>query len=386
MWAGAGKSVIRIPDAFFPAEGFNGVREPLCVRALILKCGEQQAALLSYEMTSLRDYAVSDARSLTRQITGIPESAVWVGVTHTFSAPHTRSRDALHRGDQELRNKNALFCRALDQALREALAQALDNLQQVRVLYGKGLCSANANRDEETPEGWWKGYSPREFSDHEVPAVSFVPVGENKPSAILFTFDVQSNQTEHSGMCSSDFAGEACRYIEQRTSAVALYFVGAAADQIPAPGSQGAELGAAVLQAVDSAREIPGRHIALYRQVDSYPGQQMPADMRSLMPDRSYCYKTAEQRRSAAERFDLDGVTFIGVKPELCSRTGSRIRALGQNIMVMTLINGGEKYMADALSYQRRTYEAMNSQFAEGAAEQLVKNLSRLLDQKEETQ
>ena len=52
---------------------------------------------------------------------------------------------------------------------------------------------------------------------------------------------------------------------------------------------------------------------------------------------------------------------------------------------VVTMANGAAKYLADAGSYQRITYAAMNSQYAAGAAEKvaarLVESLQRLRDQ-----
>jgi hypothetical protein len=39
------------------------------------------------------------------------------------------------------------------------------------------------------------------------------------------------------------------------------------------------------------------------------------------------------------------------------------------------MVNGGQKYMADRESYDRMTYEAMNSIFGRGAAEQLRDSL-----------
>ena len=47
--------------------------------------------------------------------------------------------------------------------------------------------------------------------------------------------------------------------------------------------------------------------------------------------------------------------------------------------MVMTMVNGGAKYMADSSAYERFTYEAMNSPFARGSAELLCEKAVELL-------
>lgn len=46
---------------------------------------------------------------------------------------------------------------------------------------------------------------------------------------------------------------------------------------------------------------------------------------------------------------------------------------------VVTMVNGAAKYMADAGSYDRITYEAMNSRYAKGAAETVTARLADLL-------
>lgn len=386
MRAGAGKAQIKFQDGLLPVEGFTAVESPLYVRALLLECNETRAALLSVEMTSLQDYAISRLKALAAQTADLSEQAVWVGVTHTFSAPHTRSLSALKKGDANLRQKNEMLCSALEQALREALAEAMSTLQNVQLHYGEGVCTANVNRDIETPQGWWKGKNSLAFSDHTVPVVSFI-AGDSKPLALLYTFDVQSNQTEGTGVISSDFVGNASLCAEERSGAVALCFAGAAADQVPADNAKAASLANAVLQASAAAKPVLTSGLRVCSQDNVYSGQELPADMHALRPDRSYSYQPAEERHSAIELLDLGGIALIGVKPELCSQTGARIRAgvQGKPVLLFTLINGGEKYMADSLSYERRTYEAMNSKFAAGSAEKLTKNIAALLQGKDKS-
>ena len=50
-----------------------------------------------------------------------------------------------------------------------------------------------------------------------------------------------------------------------------------------------------------------------------------------------------------------------------------------RNEFVVTLFNGGAKYMADADSCDRITYESQNSPFMKGAAEKLVACARELL-------
>lgn len=384
MRAGAGKAQIKFSDEFLPIESFTAVQSPLFVRALLLECDGARAVLLSFELTSLQDYAITRFKALAAQKANVLEQAVWVGVTHTFSVPHTRSLHALEKGDEALRQKNEALCAALEQALAKALSKAVDTLQEVQLSYGEGVCTANISRDIETPQGWWKGKNPQGFADHTVPVVSFL-TGKGQPLALLYTFDVQSSQTEGLGLISSDFVGNASCCAEERSGAVALYFTGAAADQTTADDADGEALAEAVLQAAADTRPLPAECLCVYSQEGVYPGQIPPADMHTLHPDKSYRYLPAELRHSTVEVLDLGGIAFVGVKPELCSQTGAQIRAgaPGKPVLLFTLVNGGEKYMADRISYERRTYEAMNSKFAEGSAEMLTENIAALLQGKD---
>ncbi|MFD3380957.1 MULTISPECIES: hypothetical protein [unclassified Streptomyces] len=62
---------------------------------------------------------------------------------------------------------------------------------------------------------------------------------------------------------------------------------------------------------------------------------------------------------------------FVGVAPELSTDTALAIRKHSPfpHTAVMSMLEGGSKNMAEAQSYARITYEAMDSQYAQGSAE-----------------
>ena len=67
------------------------------------------------------------------------------------------------------------------------------------------------------------------------------------------------------------------------------------------------------------------------------------------------------------------------MKPELNCVTAQAICGGDPHVRVVTLWNGGAKYMADADSYDRITYESQNSPFGRGAAELLTQVARELL-------
>ena len=55
----------------------------------------------------------------------------------------------------------------------------------------------------------------------------------------------------------------------------------------------------------------------------------------------------------------------VGVKPELNCVTAAEIekQSAYEDTLVVQMVNGAQKYMADEQSFARKTYESMNSFF-----------------------
>ncbi|MEV6543971.1 hypothetical protein [Streptomyces sp. NPDC051665] len=72
---------------------------------------------------------------------------------------------------------------------------------------------------------------------------------------------------------------------------------------------------------------------------------------------------------------------LAGVQAELNADTGLDLKAASPfpATCVVTMVNGAAKYMADTGSYDRITYEAMNSRYGKGAAETVTARLVELL-------
>lgn len=387
--AGAGKAEIVMPDSIFPIEKFERVLDPLHVRTLLL-VNDITFAFISVEMTSVRPYALDRMRSMAAEFLEVSKEQVWVGVTHTFSAPHTRSEKALSNEGAVVRKKNDVLCEALYQALLSALHAAKESLQEVRLGFGSASCPVNVNRDQELAEGWWLGADRDGFSDSFVRSLC-INRTDGSLMAVLFSYDVQSSVLDGAGgMISSDLAGRASSYLEEQGCPVALFLLGAAGDQAPDMGNAGEcateteriawketlgrMLGKAVEEAVSHAEEISVLQGIRYgAQSVICPGQIIPPNMRDLKPARFWQYREDGHRKMVFFWMALGELALIAVKPELCSKTAHHIRSASpySYTMVFTMVNGAEKYMADELSYERNTYEAMNSMYGKGAAELL---------------
>ena len=410
--AGAGRVAIELPAELFPWQGFRGVHDALHARVLLLD-GGRRVALVSVEMTSLPEEQISLLRRGVSEIAGLPSENVWICVTHTMSAPHVMPERMCETAAD--REKNRLLSRAIETAVEEAVSQAVAGLTAVRMGHESGYCDVNANRDVLTAEGWWLGLSETGFSDKTV-RVLRLETPDGQTLAVLFSHCVRPAVMERppgtgdAGLVSADLAGAACALIEQEYggATTALFFMGAAGDQTPALtgaryqylGRKGAlrvkeagdgghavadmtgtRLGAEVLRVCELIEcKESDEGLLSARWTVEFPGQEM-GDTRSIRPTREHVFVPGPDGSAELEVIALGEVALVGVAPELCCQTGFDLREQSPfaETLVLTMVNGAAKYMAERSAYERFTYEARNSPFGRGSAEILVKEAARLL-------
>lgn len=385
---GAGKAVIDL-EGVLPHDGFAAIHDSLCVRALVFE-GEDggRYCLLSAEETSLRDDA--SLRAAAAEAVGCDGKAVWVSVTHTFSAPHVRTPG--HLPDDAARERNELFARRLTQAVRGACEQAVSALVPASFSIACGRCSVNANRDVETSEGWWLGINPDGFSDRTVRVLSICKAAmRDQVIATVFSADIQSSVVQ--GLCdaagnllvSSDLVGATARLLEDRLGGTAIFLVGAAGDQAPRVTGAGALpelseiLAAEVVASLDGTEDLKVSDLRLLSRTVTLPGQRR-ADFATLSPRLSYAFEPADPEPTTVYLARLGELSVVGIQPEVESRFGARLRdAATRPFELVTLVNGAQKYLPGAGAYDRITYEAMNSGFARGAEELLEETIINLV-------
>lgn len=117
------------------------------------------------------------------------------------------------------------------------------------------------------------------------------------------------------------------------------------------------------------------------------PGKEMERDLKKLHPVKQAEYIPAEDKEAEVEAVCIGGIALLGVKPELNCCSGLTIGAASpfKETLICTMVNGAAKYMADKKSYDRFTYEAINSPFGKGAAEILTRQSAALLESLKKT-
>lgn len=427
MKIGAGKKEIQFPADFFPAEGFTSIYDSLHVRVVVLH-GNEQLAILSAELTSLPASEIDLLKKIVSEETGVKEEHCWICVTHTFSAPHIMPDAALTT--DAAKAKRMVLQNCIYAAARAAARMAAETVQDAVLKQGSSQCFVNINRDVETPDGWWVSNYGTGLSDKTVDTIYAEEVA-GKPICILVYYAVQSSVMDGSVLAdggkavTSDLAGAACAELEgQYPGATVIFLLGAAGDQAPVKKAKtlcqddsgewkeqdfqeagismyrelGHTLADCVREAIDMSTELmvigevvsasvmkAGAADAEFLEIDTLdfrvPAKQMNSNLQGLTPTRYYEYISTGEQEISIEAIRIGPVAMLGVKPELNCRTAEQIKGKSpfETTWVITMVNGGAKYMADAESYDRYTYEAMNSPYGKGAAEVLCSHAKLLL-------
>lgn len=383
--AGAGRAEIGLPSEIFPIDGYSGQHDPISARILVVET-QARFVLASLELPSLREYMVERLRVRLAEAADTPPNRVWVGVTHTLSAPHTRSADALT--DPDVARSNDLFCAAVERACLTAATEALTTLAPCRIGSARVQAAVNVNREVRDEAGWAFGIDPDCFSDHTL-AVVVVERLDGSPIATLYNLDLRPSITETADdprLVSADCTGSASREVERARGGVALYLPGAMADQAPDPRAAEPQ-GATVVD--DPAGAVYPTAAAIGRTLAGYIAQAAAA----ATPQASATIQSWDTACECPSRtpgpavavdlhlLRLGDAALLGLRPELSSILGSRIRAASPwaQTLVCTMVNGGAKQLVDDQAHQLGTRTAAASPFGPGAGRIVVDAARQLL-------
>ena len=411
LYVGAGCGTIHFPDALFPMEGFCGVHDAPVARVLILECGEK-AALVSLELVMLPPELVELVKTIIANRTGTKRENIWVHTTHAITTPHAPHAPmgpggvSLELGEEDkkdLERKIKLYTEALKDAVMEATETAADSFQPARLGVGRAQSHISTNRDVETPFGWWVGRNPEgktnpnfdllRFDGEDGHVIGTVLTGGLKPCAID-----NSQMKENKRMVSSDVPGLACRLMEARTGVPCLFFMGAAGDQVPKEqalleevlpdgtvkthdygvekglhivsrlGSRLAEDVMPALQSICCAEAAP--EIKTAQTAILWGGKgRIP-----MMPRKTVEFTYERDVRIDGQIMTLGEIAFVGLKPEVNCITAEELSEESpyEKTILISMVNGGQKYMPDSAAYENITWEAQSSMMMPGAAEAWV--------------
>ena len=402
--AGAGRADVVLPSSLYPLDGFTGEHDPLAVRVLLLDDGNTRIGITVVDLTSIADGMIASLKAILSGVADVAPDHAIVCAGHSFATPHVFVGDQLPLGTDASRND--AMRQAFETAMRAAAALAVSSLQAARLGFGSGTSPIGVNRDMPTPRGWWLGANDAGFADPFI-GVLRVDGRDGKPLAILMNVAVQPSVMDGSQLAaggkliSADLAGAAARHVEEHyPCAVAFFIVGAAGDQSPYlqanrhvvndDGSVarvdlhetgltlldllGERLGKDLVGVADSIRTQSTPTLGIAREDIAIHGLDFSPRNASVGPVTSFTYQSGAKVEVPVVLIRIGDIAFVGLQPELEASTGAKIRASSPypHTIVATMVDGAAKYLPDAQSYPRFTYEARSSPYAQGAAETIA--------------
>lgn len=418
LYAGAGTGTICFPKELFPIEGFCGIHDNPVARVLVMECKEK-AALVSLELVMLPSEYIEMVKDIIEKYTKTPKKNVWVHTTHAITTPHAPHApigmggvpvEISEEDKVDLDKKTKIYADVVKNAVIEAARKAAETFESAAMGNAQAECKLSVNRDVETPLGWWIGKNPAgrtnamydvlRFDNGQGRCIAAVITGGLKPCAID-----NSQMKENRRLISSDIPGFACRLIEKELDAPCLFFMGAAGDQVPVEQALYDEVQEdGTIKCIDLGVE---EGLKIVERLGNQMVQDILPTIRELVCDRTEALikvaetsmvwdgkgrlpmmprKTVEFIKERDVEINgnilvLGDIALVGLKPEVNCITAQQLSEASpyEKTILMSMINGGQKYMPDAEAYQKITWEAQSSMMMVGAAEGWIQAVSNKL-------
>ena len=365
------------------AKPFEGVHDPIFVRALALDNGVDTAAIVA---TDLVEFGPSIAlrQRIAREL-AIPADHIIITASHDHNAPRGGPITPGTSSQQGRPLSTPAYTQFIDEQVMTALRQAKASLQPARVGVGTGRTDINVNRNGYSPNG--RGAAdPEGPSDKTVWVVKFESLA-GEPLALLMNYAVHSVVAGmDNALVTGDLAGAAERFVERRyqDKVVALWTMGPAGDQNPkynvralengrdtdpaknkalayeAMDAMGQILGAEVIQTASRiTRMTPTARIQGAERVftcATKPPVVRPAGPGPGGPGPGF---TPDQHLPSMDvRLGLiliNQIAITGVSGEVFTRIYSHLKKNSPltNTMMVTMANDRIGYIADDASYDR---------------------------------
>lgn len=207
----AGASKIDITPAL-PAlpEGFQGISDPIYVRAIVIDEGRSKAAMVTVDTGVISTDTWSRVSTQIARDPGIPAPNLILTATHTHSVPFAGLDD-------------------IEIPILKAIRVPSENTVPARMSFGTGVSYIIVNRniiDSETHR-WWEGPNYEGPSDKTVSVLQFSTTDGN-PIAVLYNYGVHAVVSGQLDEIGGDIPGAASRYVEDTLggNAVALWSEG----------------------------------------------------------------------------------------------------------------------------------------------------------------
>ncbi|MGN0987874.1 MAG: hypothetical protein ACI4OO_08575 [Otoolea sp.] len=418
---GAGKAEILFPEEMFPTEeGYNKIHDYPCARIICLESDGERFVFAHLELNNIFDSGTDRVVKTVREEWEVPCDHIWVHCLHVLETPHPQPD--FKRDEMSLRF-NSLFFSAVENAVRQAVKQAGENVRPAKAGARFGVCgSCNTNRNILTQDGWWLGSGEEEPKDTSVGVIRFDDM-DDSPVAILYVYNSQasimdgSTGEDGSRYVTADLAGKSAAFVEQEfPGCVAMYCTGAGGDGCPSFQSRrcvlgaggktwikdlheqgfllvellGERLGSEVVHCAEQiVCKIPD--VPVMSRIGSVDFAGRPRVPREEMrPHKTFDFASDGSVRIMEPAFLQIGrdVVLVGVFAEIDALTEMQMKKNSPYPFTAVLTfsqfghhagKGMGKYMGNRSMYERVTFQAINSGVAEGSAEKLCDYVTDIL-------
>lgn len=422
--AGAGQAILDFPVEMFPTDGFKGIHDAPQVRLIILDAGER-IAIAAVELVNIPSDGIDLCRKIISTITNTPYENIWIHATHAITTPHAPGgplAEPWHKlpagvkikplDPKDIRRRE-LFIDTLKNSITKAAVQARESFRNASIGIGTGTLDINTNRDIETPFGWWIGLNGHGLSNKNM-SVLRINAETGESIAFLLSYGIKpcaidnAEMDKNTRLVSSDIPGRACTLMEEEYGVPCLFCTSAAGDQIPKEQAWysvvdkegkvdqidlGVTKGLEIVERLGSvmgkkAIEVAGNITCNTTETSInryFVEASFPAKNRGDMPKspvRKVNFIPEKELRVGAEIITMGSIALIAVKPEVNCTTELDLQKKSpyKYTLLMSMVNGGLKYMPDQASYDRGTWEAQNTLLGPGTAEKWEKMVIDTLD------
>ncbi len=384
LLAGAAKIALPLSPGL-PLAGYGkrvetakGTHDPLFVRALALKQGDERVLLISADLLAVTDEIRDAVLEKIRAKISFPRRGLMIAATHTHSGPGALSSGFLEQFAAGPFDR-AFFEKTTD-AMAEAALRAEGAIQPARISHGAALA----------PELIRNRMNPSGPVDPEVRFVEIVgEVGQT--IATLVNFSAHATVLKPDNL---DFSGDYPGFFEAALEAqggIALFTAGSVADQTahPPKGSdrfrQAEAMGRELARKVrESRRTLPEEVSPLSARILSV---HLPPSQVKVRSDRrlaSFLSRPFFDTQTILQTLRIGPLLLVGIPADLSVLLGEKIkahaRARGMEAIIIGFANDYIGYLLPHDLYRTDAYEARMSFHGPQMGEYLSEMAERLID------
>ena len=400
----------------------KGALDPIYVTCIALSDGTETILAVTIDVIGIRDNLLINARNNLSAASGVPFDKIFVGATHTHSAPAMSKNN-----DAEI-----AWWKDYEAALRTAAEDAMKDLAPAKLqATTKVIDGMNFVRHYLMNDGTYYGSNfgseDSGFKDHATkndPQMVLIKLDrENKKDILMVNWQAHPASVAREvdyNMVSADFVGYMRVAMEQQTGMHFAYFTGASGNQNKDSkiasekhgltsqkyGPKMAEYAIAALEDLKDIEDTTIKSVAKQHVVQIDHSWDNMIDQANEVYDlwktegktagdalgKQYGFTSSYQARAIRDRkkmtltgeltigaFRIGPIGFTHGTYEMFSDHSNYVKE-NSPFEITFLITGNSTYIPSAAAYDYRSYEADTGFYAQGTGEQLAEEYVRLLN------